>query len=271
MLTVADTAYSIALVRAQEAELPAGERLFEDPYGAIFAAAGEHAREGTERFLALPFFRAGVRLRTRFIDDAVREGLGAGLDQLVLLGAGFDARGLRMPEIARHHATVFEVDLPAQLDRKGAILRAAGVTLPPSIAYVPCDFAVPDFGDALLASLEARGFRRGAGAIFVWEGVLGYIDADTIDRSLAFMVRAGGPGTRLVLTFGHADFDAFNTLDRIRRAGFTMREDLGGDALFRRYLSGEPHPNAWLIRLGVAVVPLDAPGGGSYVQGAQGE
>jgi hypothetical protein len=58
MLTVADTAYSIALVRGQEAELPEGERLFEDPYGAIFAAAGEHAREGTERFMALASARA---------------------------------------------------------------------------------------------------------------------------------------------------------------------------------------------------------------------
>ena len=253
MLTVADTAYSIALVRSLESELPADQRLFEDPYGAIFAAAGEHAREGTERFMALPNFRESIRLRTRFLDDAVRDGLAAGLDQLVLLGAGFDARGLRMPEIPARGARVYEVDLPGQLERKDEILRAAGVALPPWVVYVSSDFAA-DFGDTLLASLEARGFRRGAGAIFVWEGVIGYIDADAVDRSLAFMVRAGGKGTRLAFTFAHADFDALDVQERARKAGFTSFEEHGGDALWRRHLPGEPHAYAWSMRLGLAVV-----------------
>lgn len=35
MLTVSDTAYAIAFIRAQEAELPEGERLFEDPCARI--------------------------------------------------------------------------------------------------------------------------------------------------------------------------------------------------------------------------------------------
>jgi hypothetical protein len=39
----------------------------------------------------------------------------------------------------------------------------------------------------------------------VWEGVIGYIDAASVDQSLAFMVRAGGPGTRLALTLIHRD------------------------------------------------------------------
>ena len=100
-LTVADTAYSIAAVRADEREL------FDDPYAKHFVAAGAHADEGTRRYLALPFFRDGIRLRTRYIDDAVREAARDGFDQFVLLGAGFDARALRMPELAG--ARVFEI------------------------------------------------------------------------------------------------------------------------------------------------------------------
>ena len=60
--SVADTAFSIAVVRAEEALLPEGERLFDDPFAAIFAAAGAHAAESTQRFLDLPFFRDGIRL-----------------------------------------------------------------------------------------------------------------------------------------------------------------------------------------------------------------
>src|SRR5580658_1645091 len=128
--TVADTAFSIAAVRAEEGRRPPAERLFDDPYASFFAAAGAHAAESTERFLALPFFRDGVRLRTRYIDDAVREGLKAGLDQIVLLGAGFDARGLRMPEIAARRASVYEIDTSDQLERKRAVLKSAGVKVP---------------------------------------------------------------------------------------------------------------------------------------------
>src|ERR1700733_13949251 len=69
MLTVADTAFATAAVRAEEALRPPDERLFEDPYAGLFWAAGSHAEEGTQRFLSLPFFRDGIRLRTRFIDD----------------------------------------------------------------------------------------------------------------------------------------------------------------------------------------------------------
>lgn len=250
MLTVADTAYAIAVVRDEERGRPEGERLFEDPYASIFAAAGEHAREVTERCLALPSFRDIVRLRTRFIDDAVREGLAAGLGQVVLLGAGFDCRGLRLPEIAAPGAGVYEVDFAAQLDQKRAILRAAGVALPPWIAHVPCDLGAPGSDGALLASLEERGFHRGAGAIFVTEGVLEYLDDASLDRSLAFMVRAGGPGTRLSFTFHQEVF----ALDRVRRAGFTSVEAYGCVALWRRYLHAEPAEREWISSLGVALV-----------------
>ncbi len=219
----------------RENDRPASERLFEDPYAAIFAAAGAHAREGTERYLALPFFRDGVRLRTRFIDDAVRGGLEAGLDQVVILGAGFDCRGLRMPEIAERGAAVYECRLrrAARAETRASSAPRAW-RCPPRMAHVPCDFAAPDFEGALTASLAESGFRAGAGAIFVWEGVIGYIDEATVDRSLAFMAGAGGPGTRLVLTFGYG---VELTLERARRAGFTTMEEHGCDALCGAYLT----------------------------------
>lgn len=252
MLTVADTAFSIAAVRAEERRRPEGERLFDDPFAALFESAGGHAAEATARYLALPFFRDGVRLRTRFIDDAVRSALGDGLGQLVLLGAGFDARGLRMPEIAERGARVFEIDSPGQLGRKQAALEGAGVTLPDRIASVPFDFETPDFEEALAAAVEARGFRRGAGAIFVWEGVIGYIDGPAIDRSLRFMARAGGPGSRLVYTAHEGAFEPDTPLVRMRRWGFSTCEEEGLDAVWRRHVPGEPPPVAYVSRVGVA-------------------
>src|SRR4051794_4642287 len=40
-----------------------------------------------------------MRLRTRAIDDAVRAAVAGGTDQLVILGAGLDARAQRLPEL----------------------------------------------------------------------------------------------------------------------------------------------------------------------------
>jgi methyltransferase (TIGR00027 family) len=252
--TVADTAFSIAVVRAEEGKRPPAERLFDDPYASFFAAAGAHAAESTQRFLDLPFFHEGVRLRTRYIDDAVRDGLEAGLDQVVLLGAGFDARGLRMPEIAARRASVYEIDTGEQLARKRKVLAAAGVRVPARIRYVPFDFDRADFETGLASALEAKGFRRGEGAVFVWEGVIGYIGNDEIDRSLRFMASEGGPLTRVVFTFAEGTFDPGTSAERTRRAGFRSCEEVGGDDLWRRYFGGDPYPHAFVMKLGTAIV-----------------
>jgi methyltransferase (TIGR00027 family) len=252
--SVADTAFVVAVVRAEEGQKPAAERLFEDPYAAIFAAEGAHAAEATQRMLDLPFLRDGMRLRTRFLDDVVREGVASELRQLVLLGAGFDSRGLRMREIAEGGVRVYEIDVPAQLERKRSALARAGVTVPDRVQDVPFDFHADDLESELPAALEARGFRSGEGAIFVWEGVIGYIDDTAIDHSLRFMAGAGGKGTRLAFTYGPNSFDPATATDRVRRHGFRTCEELGGDELWRRYLHGHPHPHAWVMQVAVASV-----------------
>ncbi len=254
MLTSADTAYSVAYVRALEGDRPASERLFDDPYAAIFHAAGGHAAEGTRRFAELPMFVEGVRLRTRAIDDFVREGVGAGLGQVVLLGAGFDARGLRLPEIAARGAMVYEVDFARQLEAKRGLLAGAGVSLPGWVKHVACDFSVADFDVALSAHLAEQGFRAGQGALFVWEGVIAYISTDAVARSLQFMARAGGPGSRLVFDFAPIAFDPDPALERTRRAGFTHFEQVGYDVLWRRFLPGEPPPSAFVMHMGMAFI-----------------
>ena len=49
------------------------------------------------------------------------------------------------------------------------MLDAGGVVIPDTVRYVGCDFGAAHFDRALAADLAARGFRAGAGALFVWE------------------------------------------------------------------------------------------------------
>jgi methyltransferase (TIGR00027 family) len=253
VLTSKDTAFAMAHMRAIEADRAPADRLFEDPYAKIFAAAGAHAQEGTQRFLDLPFMVDAIRLRARFIDDFVRDGLRESADQIVMLGAGFDARALRMPEIAEHGVRVFEIDFAEQLENKRAILAAASITIPSSVSHVACDFSGA-FEDRLLANLAACGFRTNGKTLFVWEGVIAYLDAAAIDRSLRFMARAGGTGARVTFDFVPMVFDDDPAEARTARAGFTKFEQTSFDQIWRRYLPGDPSANASAICMGVAIV-----------------
>lgn len=252
-LTAADTAFAIAFVRADEMRRSPSERLFEDPFARIFDAAGDHAREGTKRFIELPFFLDAVRLRTRALDEVVREALAAGTKQIVLLGAGFDMRAHRMPEIAASGATVIEVDLLSQLERKRDLLEAAGVSIPAHVKVVASDFSASAFDVTLARDLERAGFRKNEAAVFVWEGVIAYLDADAVDRTLRFVATAAGAGTRLAFELVPMAFDPPAEI-RTKSAGFSRFQQISFDALWRKWLPGEPHPNAASLFVGVAFV-----------------
>jgi methyltransferase (TIGR00027 family) len=255
MSAAASTAFAIAHFRALEAARPETERLFEDPYGAIFYGdADAEAIAGTERCRVLPNFVDAVRLRTRFIDDFVRDGLREGLRQIVLLGAGFDARALRMSEIREHGARVYEVDFAQQVETKRTVLARAGVSVPPFVTYVPCDFNASSFEDALLATLRERGLDTTKSVLFVWEGVIPYLGADAVDRSLRFMASAGAAGSRVVFDFVPVAFGDESAEDRTRRLGFSRFERVGCDELWRRYLGSEPHEYAAAVCMGMAFV-----------------
>jgi methyltransferase (TIGR00027 family) len=251
MAEVTDSAATVARVRAEEATLLPDERLFDDPYARLFHG-GAGADEVTALYFAVPFFKEGVRLRTRYIDDVVRAALADGLRHVVLMGVGFDCRAHRLPEIAIAGALVFEIDFAAQLEAKRATLARGGVTLPPRIQYVPCDFTDPAFDASLAVALAAAGLRRDAGVCFVWEGVSGYLADEAIDRSLRFMAEAGGPGSRLVFNYQTIRLDAANVAARVRAAGFTSLEEHTCDALYRRYVGGTPPPGGDVFRLVLA-------------------
>jgi methyltransferase (TIGR00027 family) len=78
-----------------------------------------------------------IALRTSAIDAAVRDAIAAGATQLVILGAGYDGRAWRLPELTG--VKVFEVDHPATQGDK----RTRVAHLPPArgiVTFVPVNF-----------------------------------------------------------------------------------------------------------------------------------
>ena len=134
--------------------------------------------------------------RTRFIDDALRHTLSDGVEQVVLLGAGYDCRGCRIEEMNR--VRIFEVDCrDTQLIKRLRLKEALG-SLPVQEVFVEVDFMRQVLGDAL----SSAGFDRNRRACFVWEGVTNYLDERSVDSTLRF-IGSCAEGSSIVFTYIH--------------------------------------------------------------------
>ena len=133
--------------------------------------------------------------RTRFIDELVRRALATGIDQVVLLGAGYDARAYRLIDGG---PVVFEVDHPDTLARKRVVVAATLGALPLHVRYVLTDFNAGQ----LPAAMRAAGFDPERRALVVWEGVTNYLTAAAVDETLRWCGQAA-PGSRVVFTYVH--------------------------------------------------------------------
>lgn len=199
------TAEYMALFRALESLRPDGSRLFTDldapnflggwrkrlyrlarlPLGLSFV---EHLLDR-----AAPGARAAGIARTRWLDDEATAALRT-CTQLVLLGAGFDARAYRLGAAAG--ARVFELDHPQTSLAKQEILRRVKRS-PEHLGYVGIDFNHQSVAEVLIQA----GFDKTRPACFIWEGVTNYLTAGAVDSVLR-QIRENAGG---ILLFTYID------------------------------------------------------------------
>lgn len=195
------TAAGIAIVRAIESEKPAGQRVCFDPYARrfvnpglfylvkIFAALGyaDWKGPGVWEFLAA---------RDRYIDDYLETRLHEGLEQLVILGAGYDARAYRF-EALKKGVKVFEVDHPATQTVKLEKLVAIFGARPAHVTYVTIDLNEQSLAQRLCES----GYDERCKTLFIWQGVTQYLTLAAVDDTLAFVAGHSAPGSRIIFDY----------------------------------------------------------------------
>lgn len=206
------TAWIVAWMRAVGTSAPPALRVAEDPYARLFLpAALRKALEAGDK--ASPLRRLAesttaaispelvyyLPLRTRAIDDALLDFLRAGGKQVLVLGAGYDARAYRFAaQLHDAQARVFEVDHPATQRRKLEML--AGAELPETrVEHVPFDFE--QGVDKLPAALDAHGFSPSERTFAIWEGVTMYLTEPAIEATLAMLRGCTPPGSELCFTY----------------------------------------------------------------------
>jgi methyltransferase (TIGR00027 family) len=201
--TVSRTALGAVICRLIEQYQPERTRLFYDPIakglvgGPIrflmqFASMRSYTVKQTDA-VAKGIYGAQI-CRTRYIDDVVQAATSQGIKQLVILGAGFDTRPYRLPEM--ESVKVFEVDLPAIQDDKKRKLRKYLGRLPDHVSFIPIDFDA----QTLEAVFSGTAFDPAQPAIFIWEGVTQYISEEAVRQALAF-VGESAAGSIIVFTY----------------------------------------------------------------------
>lgn len=205
------TAAWVAAMRGLGSLLPREARLCEDRYGARFGGRGaEWLRRSAERHprlapavaaLALsPLVRDALwmQLRTRLLDDVLLDFARASGRQLLLLGAGYDARAWRFSRELQS-SVVFEVDQLATQGRKRRILAEIGAP-PTEVRFLPWDFERQPMAE-LPAKLLELGHDRERRTLTIWEGVVPYLSEAAIDGTVRAVRDLSAPGSTLAFTY----------------------------------------------------------------------
>ena len=220
------TAEIVAIGRAAESIKPENERVCYDPLAQHFIRMPFRIL-GRSRFLTKVAISYSERQspgafgcmagRTRYIDECLKACISDGIQQLVILGAGYDARAYRFDEL-KGKVKVFEVDHPDTQRVKMEKIKKIFDSLPEHVVYVPIDFENQKLDKRLFES----GYNKSLKTLFIWEGVTLYLTAEAVDETLAFVTQNSGKGSSIVFNYiFQAVLDGtskWEYADKVRRA-----------------------------------------------------
>lgn len=211
------TAEYMALFRALESSRPSSCRLFTDPFAQGLLRPSLRIASGMARVPVVgrvipwiidrkwPGARGSCVGRTRFIDDALLRALHDGVEQVVILGAGFDCRGYRL--VGMDRVRVIEVDHSDTGKAKRERLQRLLGRLPDHVHFAAMDFNREHLQD-VLAPPVFDGRRK---TFFLWEGVTQYLSAPAVDATFQAIRRLAECGTVLFTYVDKAVIDAPNS------------------------------------------------------------
>ena len=223
----AQTAFGPMSIVAVEQYYPEGQRLVQDELACQFLPLGLKSLVRLTRWpparklmfniseKRAPGVWGGVLCRKRYIDEKVLEAMSAGINAVVILGAGLDTRAYRLAALAA--IPVFEVDLPENIEYKRAKLQQLYGRVPAHVTLVPIDFDSQEL-ESVLAS---QGYKTEQKSFFVWEAVTQYLTEGGVRKTFGFLAKAKA-GSRLVFTYVRKNF-----IDGVAR--------YGSDALYQAF------------------------------------
>jgi len=191
MKDISYSALSNAALRAAESYYPEDERLFYDriafyllpPLWKLFLKLMKFSplREMifSKRDREMPGVIGNLLYRTKYIDDVLKENLKE-IEQLLILGSGFDTRAYRFDGVEK--LKVFEVDHPQTISKKRKGLKKLYKKIPDHVRLVEIDFDKKKLEEVLLDN----NFAFNKKTLVIWEGVTQYIEQKSVDKIFDF-------------------------------------------------------------------------------------
>ncbi len=202
------------------------------------------------------------QLEATFANASPPHGVGhdgdQGIQQYVILGAGFDTFAFRRPDLLER-LQVFEIDHPATQALKQQRLAMLNAPFPAQLHFVPIDFTTQRLSDAL----QQTTYDPRQQTFFSWLGVTYYLTREVVFDTLRDVAAVAPRGSAIVFDYMDAEaFDPEHAARRIQlmqaiarqvgepmqtgfdpielaadldRTGFQIEEDLGPAEIEARY------------------------------------
>jgi len=195
------TANWIASVRAKETDRE--DSLFKDEFAKIMAGEiGQEIRLKSEE-------KSGgdnqfIVVRTKYIDDFINVE-SEEIPQIVILGAGFDTRALRLG-LSKNN-TVFEIDTPDLLAEKEKNLKSFDLNRGSKRVIVPSDLR-----DNWKGCLLAKGFNISIKTIWVAEGLFFYLSESIVRAIMKSIDMLSANGSKIIFDIGGTGLLTISTM-----------------------------------------------------------
>jgi len=264
----ANTGLGPTTIVAVEQYYPPGQRIINDEFAFEMHPFALRAFIGLAKYGAIrnrlinvmeknfPGLYAGTLSRKKYIDDKIINAVDE-INTMVNLGAGFDTRALRLPQLLPF--AVWEVDQPENIRSKQKRLNKLFNKTPSNIHLVSIDFDYEDLNTVLCA----QGFSNKMKTFFVWEAVTQYLTEEGIKSTFNFLANAAS-GSKLAFTYVRKDFidgkelfgweriykrfiennqiwrfgmEVGTWTDFLKKYGWVQREDIGYRELLEIYIA----------------------------------
>lgn len=137
-----------------------------------------------------------VIARTKYIDHIFKVAIENGTEQIVILGAGYDSRGIRLLP-ADSNTRVYELDTPAVQKGKIKQLEKRGIHIQGNNIYVPVDFQTEDIKSKLIAS----GYSFHRKTLFILEGLIMYLSAKNVNQLFDLFRECSASGSLVLFDY----------------------------------------------------------------------
>ena len=137
-----------------------------------------------------------VIARTKYIDAVYQRALADHFDQILIFGAGFDTRAIRFQDKTQN-TKIYELDVSATQEAKLGQYKKRSLAAPPNVTFIAIDFDKESLPD----KLDEAGFQKRQRSLFILEGLLMYLQPESVDATCHTIQEYAGELSRVVFDY----------------------------------------------------------------------